>query len=63
MSKRNYTYNNKDGNAIFSLVKNQCEVCPECLSLNIKDKGSFSKCMDCGKRIIDSTKIDHIHIN
>lgn len=25
--------------------------CPECRSTNIKEKGSFDKCLDCGERI------------
>ena len=26
-------------------------MCPHCRSLNLRDKGSFDKCMDCGLRI------------
>jgi len=55
-----YTYFDKDGNPLVTFAKRQAKICPECGSLDIKDKGSFSKCMQCGERIQDSEPISHV---
>lgn len=49
-----YTYFNEKGVPIVTFVKRQAEKCPVCGSSELKDKGSWSKCLDCGKRIQDS---------
>uniref|UniRef100_A0A6M3L6S8 Uncharacterized protein n=1 Tax=viral metagenome TaxID=1070528 RepID=A0A6M3L6S8_9ZZZZ len=54
-----YVYKDKDGNPIVKYIKIGCESCPKCRSKNIKDKGSFSKCRDCGERIYDSLEVDY----
>jgi len=55
---KEYVYTDKFGNPVAVFVKHQATVCPSCGGKKIKDKGSFSKCMACGERIMDSGQID-----
>ena len=49
-----YDYHDKDGNLVGTFNKFPVPRCPVCRSDKLKDKGSFSKCLVCGKRIVDS---------
>jgi len=52
-------YHNEDGSLHSTYVKVVKIVeCPKCKDTNIKDKGSFSKCMKCGERIIDTVCVE-----
>lgn len=58
-----YTYIDKDGTPLVTFAKRQAEKCPACGSTELKDKGSFSKCLSCGERIMDSEPINHVPDN
>ena len=52
-----YEYRDENGKLLFTKVKLGLPCCPECGSKKTKDKGSFSKCLDCGERFEDSITV------
>ena len=53
-----YTYRDEQGNPSVHYLKDPARKCPNCGAKELKDKGSFSKCMKCGERIVDSTPLE-----
>ncbi len=50
-----YKYTDENGKTLFTVEKNPyINSCNKCASTNIKDKGSYSKCMECGNEVNDS---------
>jgi len=48
----NYEYVDEEGNVVGAMVKDMdLNKCPKCGSEKLKDKGSFSKCLNCFERI------------
>ena len=56
-----YTYFDEKGNPFYTCAKSEiAKECPKCKSQKLKDKGSWSKCLNCGERICDSVIIPHV---
>ena len=50
-----YEYRDAAGNVVLTKYKTRPPAkCPKCGSGNLRDKGSFQKCMDCGERLDSS---------
>ena len=59
-SARKYEYRDACGNLLFTRVRTSgtvTPVCPQCGSNNVKDKGSYDSCRDCGEYIDRSVDV------
>lgn len=50
MSEEKYEYTDENGKIIAVALESNADHCPACKSTNIKCKGSFHKCLECGER-------------